>query len=156
MGKASPLYDRQGKMSGAIESFRDITASKQTELDLRAAYDEISATEEKLRDQYDKLSRNEQILRTSEEKYRTLADMAQDLIYIINKDDTITYINTFAATMMGMSREEIIGKSRSALFPGPEGESSTGTCNGSSHQGCPFMKGTRFTCHPGLPGRTLT
>jgi PAS domain S-box-containing protein len=122
MGKASPLYDRQGKMSGAIESFRDITASKQTELDLRAAYDEISATEEKLRDQYDKLSRNEQILRTSEEKYRTLADMAQDLIYIINKDDTITYINTFAATMMGMSREEIIGKSRSALFPGPEGE----------------------------------
>jgi PAS domain S-box-containing protein len=48
--------------------------------------------------------------------------MAQDLIYIINKDDTITYINTFAATMMGMSREEIIGKSRSALFPGPEGE----------------------------------
>lgn len=122
MGKAGPLYDRQGTIIGAIESIRDITAIRQKELDLRAAYEEISATEERLRDQYNTLSRNEQILRTSEEKYRTLADAAQDLIYIINKDDTVAYVNTFAATMMGMSREEIIGKSRSALFPGPEGE----------------------------------
>jgi PAS domain S-box-containing protein len=122
MGKASPLYDRQGKISGAIESIRDITARKQIELDLRAAYEKISATEEKLREQYDKLSRHEQILRDSEEKYRTLADTAQDLIYIINKDDTVAYINTFAATMMGMSSQEIIGKPRSALFPGPDGE----------------------------------
>jgi PAS domain S-box-containing protein len=122
VGKASPLYDRQGTLIGAIESIRDITAIKQREHDLRAACEEIAGTEEKLRDQYDTLSRNEQILRASEEKYRTLADAAQDLIYIINRDDTVAYVNTFAATMMEMSREEIVGKLRSALFMGPEGE----------------------------------
>ena len=39
MGKASPLYDRQGKITGAIESIRDITARKQEEDELRAAYE---------------------------------------------------------------------------------------------------------------------
>ena len=122
MGKASPLYDRQGKITGAIESIRDITARQQIELDLRAAYEEISFTEEKLRDQYDKLSRNEQVLRDSEEKYRTLADTAQDLIYIINKDDTVAYINTFAAKMIGRNSRDIIGMPHRELFTGPEGE----------------------------------
>jgi len=36
MGKASPLYDRQGKLSGAIESIRDMTERKQEEDALRA------------------------------------------------------------------------------------------------------------------------
>ena len=61
----------------------------------------------------------EEALRQSETLYRTLADAAQDLIYIINKDDTVAYINTFASKMIGRSRQDIIGRPRSALFPGP-------------------------------------
>jgi PAS domain S-box-containing protein len=61
-------------------------------------------------------------LSESEERYRTLAESARDLIYIIGRDDTVLYVNTFAAQAMGRSREEITGKPRSALFPGSEGE----------------------------------
>jgi PAS domain S-box-containing protein len=64
----------------------------------------------------------EDALRQSENLYGTLADEAQDLIYIIGKDDTVVYINRYAAKMIGRSKEDIIGRPHSALFPGPEGE----------------------------------
>ena len=62
MGKASPLYDGQDKLPGAIETIRDITASKQED-ESRAANEEITATEAELRKQYEKLIRNEQVLK---------------------------------------------------------------------------------------------
>jgi PAS domain S-box-containing protein len=64
----------------------------------------------------------EDALQYSENLYGTLADAAQDLIYIITKDDTVAYVNAYAAGMSGRSRQEIIGNPRSALFSGPEGE----------------------------------
>ena len=38
-GKASPLYDAQGRLSGSIESFRDITESKRMEAQIRHRVD---------------------------------------------------------------------------------------------------------------------
>ena len=64
----------------------------------------------------------EAALRESENLYGTLADAAQDLIYIINRDDTIGFVNTYAAAMIGKSRQDIIGRPRSAFFPGLAGE----------------------------------
>jgi PAS domain S-box-containing protein len=61
-------------------------------------------------------------LRQSEILYGTLADAVQDLIYIINNDDTLAYVNTCAAKIAGRNRQEIIGMPRTALFPGPAGE----------------------------------
>jgi PAS domain S-box-containing protein len=61
-------------------------------------------------------------LRQSENLYGTLADSAQDLIYIINRDDTVAYINTFAAKMIGRNAQDVIGTPRANLFCGPEGE----------------------------------
>ena len=66
MGKASPLYDQQGMITGAIESIRDITAGKQEDDELRAANEAIIATEAELRKQYEKIIRNEQTLKESE------------------------------------------------------------------------------------------
>ena len=60
--------------------------ANRTEDELRAAYEEIWATEEELREQYDKLSQNEQVLKDSEEKYRTLVENNQDIIYIYRGD----------------------------------------------------------------------
>jgi PAS domain S-box-containing protein len=107
MGKASPLYDQQGELTGAIESIRDITARKQEEDELRAAYEEISATEEELRSQYDKLSRNEQILRDSEEKYRTLVENSKDIIYIF-RGDRFLVMNKRGEEVTGYTREELM------------------------------------------------
>ncbi len=66
--------------------------------------------------------RTEEALHQSESLYGTLADEAQDLIYIINRDDSVVYINRYAAKKIGRSREDIIGKPRSQIFPGEEGE----------------------------------
>jgi PAS domain S-box-containing protein len=107
MGKASPLYDQNGNIVGAIESIRDITSRKMAEDELRAACEEISATEEELRDQYDKLTRNEQVLRESEEKYRTLVENSRDVIYIYH-DDRFLVINRRGPELTGYSFEELM------------------------------------------------
>ena len=55
----------------------------------------------------------------SEERYRTLAEASPDMIYIIGEDDRIKYINSFAATFLGLPPEEIIGELREHFFPTP-------------------------------------
>jgi PAS domain S-box-containing protein len=59
--------------------------------------------------------------KVSEEQYRSLAEAAQDMIYIIDKNDTVVYVNSYTQQMLGKKSEEIVGKPRSALFKGPVG-----------------------------------
>ena len=61
--------------------------------------------------------RTEIALQESEEKYRTLAEAAHDMIFVINEDDRIEYTNSHAAGMFGITPEGIIGKGQSSLFP---------------------------------------
>jgi PAS domain S-box-containing protein len=59
----------------------------------------------------------EEALGESEERYRTLAEASPDLIYVIGRDDSVQYINDFAARQFGMTPEQVIGKPRTAFFP---------------------------------------
>ncbi|MDP3562998.1 MAG: PAS domain S-box protein, partial [Methanoregula sp.] len=70
LGKASPLYNSQGEIVGAIEAIRDITVQKNAEDELRAAYEQISASEEELREQLDVLEASEKKIRESEARLR--------------------------------------------------------------------------------------
>ena len=79
-GKATALYDTHCRQTGAIESIRDITEYKKTQITLRE----------------------------SEERYRRLADNAQDLIYryeFIPKRG-FTYVSPSATKITGYSPEE--------------------------------------------------
>ena len=87
--KAGMLYDQNCKIVGAIESIRDITLRKEVDMKLRE----------------------------SEERYRTLAESSPDLIYIIDRNDVIVYLNTFAACALKRLKEDVIGKKRSEFFP---------------------------------------
>lgn len=64
----------------------------------------------------------EKALRASEERYRTLAESAQDMIFIIGRDDTVQYVNASAARNLGMKAEDILGQPRALLFPSPIAE----------------------------------
>ena len=82
MGKASPLYDRQGEIVGAIESIRDITARKQEEGQLRC----------------------------SESQYRSIIENVQDMLYRTDMEGKITMISPAGAKRAGYgSPEEMIG-----------------------------------------------
>lgn len=59
----------------------------------------------------------EEKLRESEERYRTLAETAHDMIFIIGRDDRVEYVNKFAASYLGREPSDLIGMPRSKLFP---------------------------------------
>jgi len=61
--------------------------------------------------------KTEKALRASEERYRILSEAAHEMIFIINKDDLVEYVNTSAAEFFHKRPEDIIGKSRSLWFP---------------------------------------
>jgi PAS domain S-box-containing protein len=66
LAKASPLYNREGSVTGAIEAIRDITDRKKAEEELLAANEQLAASGEELRAQYDELAEGEKRIRESE------------------------------------------------------------------------------------------
>jgi len=60
--------------------------------------------------------RAEEALMESEQRYKSLAEAAQDLIFIIDREGIVRYVNSFAAEMVGKTPEDIIGGKRDGLF----------------------------------------
>lgn len=107
MGKASPLYDRQGEVIGAIESIRDITALKMVEEELRAANEQLSASQEELHSQFDALIQSEQQIRESEGKFRDLAELLPQMVFEMDLNFKVTYANRNMLTSIGLTEEDI-------------------------------------------------
>jgi diguanylate cyclase (GGDEF)-like protein/PAS domain S-box-containing protein len=55
-------------------------------------------------------------LRESEERYRTLAEAAQDMIYTIGRDGRLRYVNNIAAQQVGVERDQLVGQSSERLL----------------------------------------
>jgi PAS domain S-box-containing protein len=56
-------------------------------------------------------------LRESEERYRTLAEAAQDMIFIHDREGRVEYVNRYAAERFKCLPDQLIGRSRASLFP---------------------------------------
>lgn len=84
--------------------------------------DEITSIALAIDPVFTELANSREKVAESEERYRMLAESAQDIIFIIDRNDTVTYVNAFAAEAFGRQKSDIIGRPRSALFPGPVGE----------------------------------
>ena len=89
--KASPLYDSEGRVIGAIESIRDITDRK--------------AEEQKLKE--------------SEGKYKMIVDNVNDAFYLHDFSGKILDVNENACKMTGRTRSELIG-ANAAIVDVPE------------------------------------
>lgn len=59
----------------------------------------------------------EQDLRHSEERYRTLAEAAHDLIFMVSKDGIMQYANGYACRALGFDPEKVVGLHASQFFP---------------------------------------
>ena len=60
--------------------------------------------------------RQEEALQRSEARYRTLTDAANDMIFIIDRDDRVSYVNRCAARYLHREVRECIGMARAELF----------------------------------------
>ena len=83
------LRDEQGNIVGGVESFEDITRRKLAE----------------------------EALKASEQRYRTLAEAAHDMIFILDRDGYVTYVNSCAAQSLGLKRDDVVGRAIRELFP---------------------------------------
>lgn len=88
-GKATPLYDSDGKIIGALESIRDITERKQVE----------------------------EALRESEDKYSRIVNTANEGILVLNAEFRTTFINSKMAALLGYPPEEMIGRPFADFLP---------------------------------------
>ena len=87
---ASPLYDGEGRIVGAIESLRDVSYRK----------------------------RSEMALREGEERYRRLVETLNDGMGIVDAKGRIVFVNDRLCEMTGFSREELTGRHVGEFLPG--------------------------------------
>ena len=113
---SSPVL-RNGRIVGIRGILMDITERKKTEDELRAAHEQLVASDEELRSQYDELAQGEQRIRESEAKYRTLFEKSKDPMLIIDNKRFVD-CNAATLTMFGMtSKEQIIDHHPSDISP---------------------------------------
>ena len=86
---AYPFFNRDGQVERIVLFARDITEQRRTEI----------------------------ALQESEEKYRALAEASQDMIFIVDANDQILYVNNFAARQLDREPGQLTGGSHSEYFP---------------------------------------
>jgi PAS domain S-box-containing protein len=86
----------------------DITATKHAEEELRAAYQQLAASQEMLQAQVTALNKSQEQITESEEKYRTLVEHTTDMVFIA-QDGNLVFANTALASLSGYTLDEIIG-----------------------------------------------
>ena len=96
------------RIVGRVWSYRDITGQNRTELELRAAYEQISAAENELKGNYAELVTNASQMRESEEKYRTVFHAADSPLLLVDPQSLgILDLNTAAAGLYGYGKDEM-------------------------------------------------
>jgi PAS domain S-box-containing protein len=64
----------------------------------------------------------EENLKKSEERYRRLAEAAHDLIFVVDPEYKLTYVNSFAAKLFNLKQGDIIGRNMNEFFHPPTSE----------------------------------
>jgi PAS domain S-box-containing protein len=89
VGTYAPHKNAKGEIVGVIGCIKDITERK----------------------------KSEEALRESEERYRILAESSPEMIYLIDKDGIIRYVNKAAFAVFKGGREAVVGKRLREIFP---------------------------------------
>lgn len=101
-----------GSENGVLVMLHDITARKRVETELRAAYEQLTASQDLLSRQYRELEERGQIIRQSEEKYRTLVETTATGFVIVDEQGRVLDANAEYVRLSGhATHDEIFGRS---------------------------------------------
>jgi PAS domain S-box-containing protein len=97
-----------------LVSMRDITERKLAEEalvkkneELNASYEQIAASDEELRSGFDELTRQEIALRESERRFRELSDLLPLVVFEVDLQGNLTYVNRIGFENYGCTDEDI-------------------------------------------------
>jgi PAS domain S-box-containing protein len=111
--RSTPLRDQNGEIVGAVGISTDITERSQSIAALKIANQEL---ERRLQQQTAALNA---ALSKSETKYRNLVETSQELIWSIDEEGFLTFVNSAAKRIYGYEPPEMIGR-RFTEFSIPE------------------------------------
>jgi PAS domain S-box-containing protein len=111
--------DRSNPLAAMTYSALDITREKQEHNELRAAYEQLAASDEELRGQYEALASSERRIRENEASITSIFRAAPIAIaFLFGR--TIVRANDRLCEITGYSLEEIHGKDSRFLYPDDE------------------------------------
>lgn len=110
---AMPILDRNGRLMGGVMVLRDVSARRAREHSMRQAYAEL---DRRVGERTQALERATSALRESTALLQTFAASTPELIIAKDREGRITLVNPAALRALGMSREEVIGRSKQDLF----------------------------------------
>ena len=115
-GKATPLFDDAGRLSGAIETIRDISYRVALEQDLQNQYESLSVVDEELKAQMEEViarDHEREILLAEIKDQQILLDTIFDItpvnFYVYDRECRFRYVCRKGASQIGMTPEEMVG-----------------------------------------------
>jgi PAS domain S-box-containing protein len=90
-------------------------------------------------------------LDASEKRYRLLSETSPDMIFVIDRNDQVQYVNSLAAQQFRKTPEDVIGKPRTALFPPSIAEGQSHGLQQVFNSGHPLSSESAIT----FPGRRI-
>jgi len=117
--------DPTAQFAELAHKIRQAVSRKRSQDELKAAYEQITASEEELRDQYEELARGERRVRESQERYGSIIENSPYGMHFYNLDPVrglvFTGANPAADRILGIRHEPLVGKTLLEAFPGLAG-----------------------------------